>query len=103
MTLAVGISVVAFVFYVFFKAKAYRTPYPMQKRWIGEKARMALGVFVSTYGINVFGSFDTLIGMIVGGTFIVVGVYALAVGYWQYQTLIPYAREEFDALQGKNT
>ncbi|MGL4522450.1 MAG: YtpI family protein [Bacilli bacterium] len=101
MMIAVGTSIVAFIFYLFFKAKAHRTHYPALKAWTQQKARMCLGIFVASYGANVVASFDTTIGLIVGIIFIVVGVASFVAGVVLYRKWLHLASVEWDTLQSE--
>jgi uncharacterized membrane protein YfcA len=52
MSILVFFIVILFAFYLFYKTKYIRSSRPVEKKWLGAKANIALGLFVCLFGIN---------------------------------------------------
>src|SRR5205085_11025837 len=52
MFVLVGLIVVLFAFYLFYKTKYFRSNRQVEKKWLSAKSNIALGLFVCLFGIN---------------------------------------------------
>ena len=65
--------VVSVVAYLYFKTKQLRTSYPIRKKWYKAKAGIALGLFISTFGLNTALIYNDALTYIIGAIFISLG------------------------------
>ncbi|MEH6949464.1 YtpI family protein [Bacillus sp. JJ634] len=98
MPIFVVFIIVSLALYVFFKVKSLRTRLPMEKKWISSKSSMALGSFITFFGINQLFLFQSMVTYIVAGIFIVIGSINLIGGYKMYKFYLPYAIDEAEAI-----
>lgn len=98
MPILVILFVIAFSFYIFYKAKYFRTKRPAEKRWIASKASISLGLFVALFGLNQFFLNQTAVAYIVGAVFIILGLFNVWGGIKSYKFYLPHAIEEAEAL-----
>lgn len=94
MPILVIIFVFAFVFYIFYKAKVFRTHRPAEKKWVQSKATVCLGLFVAVFGLNQFFLNQTTVAYIVGTIFILLGSINVWNGIKAYKFHLPHAIEE---------
>ncbi|MCA1056919.1 YtpI family protein [Rossellomorea aquimaris] len=90
----------AFTFYIFYKVKQVRSNRPMEKKWLSAKASIALGLFVSLFGINQLVLFPGTVTYIVGALFILIGIGSTWAGFKLYKHVLPYAEREAKELNG---
>lgn len=94
--------VILFAFYLFYKAKYFRSSRPVEKKWLGAKSNIALGLFVCLFGINhLFFISETTVTFIVSIIFIVYGGVFTWVGFKKYKHYLPFAIEEVQSLEAK--
>ncbi|WP_064092613.1 YtpI family protein [Rossellomorea aquimaris] len=93
--------VLAFTFYIFYKIKQVRTRRPMEKKWLSAKASIALGLFVTLFGLNQLLLFPSTITYFIGGLFILIGLGSCWAGYKMYKHVLPYAEREAKELDNK--
>jgi succinate-acetate transporter protein len=93
--------VISLAFYVFYKAKHYRSKLPIERKWISAKSSMALGLFVGLFGINQLFLFHTTVTYIVAAIFILMGFLSLWSGWKAYRYFTPLAIEEYEQSQQK--
>ncbi|WP_077214231.1 YtpI family protein [Bacillus dakarensis] len=99
MPILVIIFVLSFAFYIFYKAKYFRTKLPAEKKWVSAKSNIALGLFVGFFGLNqIFLNLST-VGIIVGIVFILLGVFNVWGGIKSYKFFLPLAIEEAEQLK----
>lgn len=98
MPVLVILFVISLSFYVFYKAKYFRSRRPAEKKWISSKATVALGLFVALFGLNQFFINPTTVGYIVGTVFILLGAFNVWGGVKSYKHYLPYAIEEAEQL-----
>jgi len=67
---------------------------PMEKRWLSGKSSIALGIFVTLFGINSLFLFQETTTYIVAAIFLLFGVGSIWAGYKVYQYYSPLAIEE---------
>jgi len=94
MPIFVIFIVIAFAFYIFYKAKYFQTKRPIEKKWISAKSSIALGVFVLFFGINAIFLHPSTVSLIVGVVLIVVGAGSSWAGYRAYNHYLPLAIDE---------
>lgn len=88
------IIIISLMFYLFYKVKSIRSHLPMEKKWISGKSSIALGTFVSFFGINQLFLFQTTLTYIVAAVFILIGGISIVSGYKMYKFYLPYAIKE---------
>ncbi|MBK5442927.1 YtpI family protein [Peribacillus butanolivorans] len=94
MPILVTLIVLSLGVYFFYKIKSVRTKMPMEKKWISGKSSIALGAFVSLFGVNQLFLFHTTTTYIISAVFIFVGVFSIWGGYKMYKFYLPHAIEE---------
>ncbi|RXI98538.1 hypothetical protein DS745_19655 [Anaerobacillus alkaliphilus] len=88
--------VVSAVFYLFYKVNYFRSKSPIEKKWIGTKANIAVGVFLVSFGINQI-ILITPVALIVGTIFILLGAANVIFGFKAYKHYSPLVLEEANA------
>ena len=101
MPILVILIIIALAFYVTYKIRYVRTRMPMEKRWLSGKSSIALGIFVSLFGINSLFLFQETTTYIVASIFIVIGIGSVWAGYQVYRHYTPLAVEEADKYSTK--
>lgn len=99
MPILVILFIFAIVFYIFYKAKYFRTHRPAEKKWISAKANISLGLFIGLFGLNQFFLNQTAVAYIVGTVFIVLGIVNVWGGIKSYKFYLPHAIEEAEQLR----
>jgi succinate-acetate transporter protein len=94
MPILVIFIVFSFSFYIYFKAKYFRTKLPAERKWISAKSSMALGSFVALFGINQLFLFQSTVTYIVAGIFILLGIINVIAGIKAYKYFLPLAKKE---------
>ena len=94
MPLLVVLIVISFAFYLFYKIKYVRCNRPAEKKWLSSKSSIALGLFVSLFGINQLFLYHTTITYIVAAIFILIGGLSALSGVKAYKYYLPYAAKE---------
>lgn len=94
MSIFVILIVISLSFYIFYKAKYYRTKRPVEKQWISAKSSIALGLFVSFFALNQFFLHNSTVSTIIGIIFLLVGGGSVWAGYRAYKHLLPLAIQE---------
>lgn len=94
MPILVILIVFSFSFYIYFKAKYFRTKLPAEKKWISAKSSMALGSFVALFGVNQLFLFQSMVTYIVAGIFILLGIINVIGGIKAYKYFLPLAKKE---------
>lgn len=102
MPFLVFFIVFSFSFYVFYKIKYVRSKRPMEKKMLNGKSSMALGIFVTLYGVNQIILYDTTITYIIAAVFILIGAMSLWVGYRTYRHHVPYVIRETEEMERNN-
>jgi len=94
MPLLVIFIVLSLSFYIYYKAKYFRTKLPAEKRWISAKSSIALGSFIAFFGVNQLFLFHTTVTYIVAGVFILLGVINIIGGIKAYKFFLPLVEKE---------
>lgn len=90
--------VLSLVFYLFFKVKFVRSQLPMEKKWISGKSSIALGSFVSLFGVNQLFLFHSTLTYIIAAVFILIGGFSIVGGVKIYKYYLPFAIEEAEQI-----
>ena len=98
MPILVFFIVFSLAFYIFYKAKYFRTKLQAEKRWISAKSNIALGLFVALFGLNQIYLYRTTITFIIAAIFILLGIVNIVGGIKAYKYYLPLARKEIQAL-----
>lgn len=95
MLVLVVLIALLFAFYLFYKTKYFRSNRLVEKKWLSAKSNIALGLFVSLFGINhlIFIS-ESKVSYIVAALFIIYGAVFTWIGFKKYKHYHPFAIEE---------
>ena len=88
--------VVSAVAYFYFKTKQLRTSYPIRKKWYKAKAGIALGVFISSFGINTAIIYNDALTYIIGAIFILLGSLMISGDFKRMNHEGKFIKEEYD-------
>ena len=88
--------VVSAVAYLYFKTKQLRTSYPIRKKWYKAKAGIALGIFITTFGINTALIYNDAIAYIIGAIFILFGGSMISSGIKRMRHEGKFVKEEYE-------
>ncbi|KOF11694.1 hypothetical protein AC739_02455 [Planococcus glaciei] len=81
MLVFVGLIIVSFVFYFYYKTKQFRAVLPIRKKWYAAVAAFSLGSFIFFFGINFLFVYQSLVTYIVSGIFIILGAMMMFSNY----------------------
>ncbi|MGM8215605.1 YtpI family protein [Bacillaceae bacterium W0354] len=86
MPIFITVIVVSFVLYFFFKVRILNEKDPLYMHYTNAKARMALGIFIATFGMNQYAFYQTKIALFVCIVFLVLGIAQFVYGYklWKH-------------------
>ncbi len=99
MPILVILFIFSLSFYVFYKAKYFRTHRPAEKKWISSKASVCLGLFVAFFGLNQFFVNHSAVSYIVGTVFVLLGAINVWGGIKSYKFYLPLAVEEAEQFK----
>lgn len=103
MPILVFVIIISFSFYVFYKIKYVRSNRPAEKKWLSAKSSIALGLFVSLFGVNQLFLYHTTVTYIIAAIFIIIGGMSVWAGIKAYRFYLPHAIKEAEELDGKGT
>ncbi len=89
MPVLILLFIVAFIFYIFYKIKVFRSKGHSEKQWLSAKASMSLGFFIALFGANQIYIRLSVPGIIVGTVFILLGIINIWGGYKKYKHYLP--------------
>lgn len=101
MFVLVVFIVILFAFYLFYKTKYFRSNRPVEKKWLSAKSNIALGLFVTVFGINSLFVNPSTITYIVGAIFTLYGILFTWTGIKKYRHYLPFAIEEAEMLENQ--
>ncbi|PKR79280.1 hypothetical protein CEY16_05940 [Halalkalibacillus sediminis] len=81
MPFFISIIVISFILYVFFKVRILNEKEPVKMHYTNAKARMALGTFISAFGINQYVFYETQLALFIGIVFLILGIAQIVYGY----------------------
>ncbi|KAF6601876.1 YtpI family protein [Bacillus velezensis] len=81
-------------FYVYYKVKGIQTKRALEKECFSAKSSMALGALVLLYGVNQMILFHSVLTLIIGGVFILIGAGSAWAGYKAYKHYEPIHAKE---------
>lgn len=93
------IIIFSLTMYIFYKVRYVRTSLPLEKKWLAAKCTISLGLFVATFGINQFFIHQTMIGIVIGIIFLLLGGYNVSAGIRAYRYYTPLAIEEAASIK----
>jgi hypothetical protein len=99
MPLLAFLIVLTLAFYLFYKIKYVRSNRPAEKKWLSAKSSIALGLFVSLFGINQLFLYHSMITYIVAAVFILFGGFSAWAGLKAYNHYLPHAIKEAENLK----
>ncbi|HEX7064936.1 MAG TPA: YtpI family protein [Bacillales bacterium] len=95
MPILVILSILSFVMYIFYKVKSLRMKKrPNERRWIGTKASIALGLLLIFFGMNQLYLRQTTTVIVMSIIFFLIGGFYVYQNVKLYRYLLPYAAEE---------
>jgi len=94
MPVLVVLIIISLAFYIFYKAKYFRTKLPVEKKWISTKSSISLGTFVALFGLNQMFLFQSTVTYIVAAVFIIIGLMNIFAGIKAYKYFLPLAIQE---------
>ncbi len=94
------IILVSLIFYVLYKVRYFRTRLPMERKWLSAKSSIALGVFVTTFGVNRLFLENNTVTYFISAVFIIVGAISLYSGIRAYRFFLPLAIDEAEKARG---
>lgn len=94
MPILVVLIIFSLAFYIYLKAKYFRTKLPAERKWISAKSSIALGSFVALFGVNQLFLFHTALTYVIAGIFIILGTVNIIAGIKAYKYFLPLAKEE---------
>jgi hypothetical protein len=94
MPIFIILIILSFALYVFYKVREVRAKEPFYKRWTGTKAKMALGAFLASFGLNELTAVEGRVQLWVALIFLAYGIVLLVMGYKMYKHFLTLAREE---------
>ncbi|MBM7648832.1 hypothetical protein JOC78_001782 [Bacillus ectoiniformans] len=100
MPVFVFVIVLSFSFYIVYKVQYARSRRPMEKKWISGKSSMALGLFVSMFGLNTLFLQQTTVAYIIAALFMLIGGASMWAGFKAYRHFQPFAKREAEELDG---
>ncbi|MDR7073775.1 YtpI family protein [Fictibacillus barbaricus] len=94
MPIFIILIILSFALYVFYKVREVRTKELFYKRWTGSKAKMALGTFIASFGLNELTSVEGRLQLWIAIVFLVYGVVLLFFGWKMYKHYLTLAKKE---------
>lgn len=95
MWLLVFFTIISFSMYLFYKLKSMRLKNrPNERRWVGTKASIALGMLLIFFGANELYLHHNTTVIIMSIIFFLVGGFYVYQNVRLYRVLLPYAAEE---------
>ncbi|KGX89107.1 YtpI family protein [Pontibacillus litoralis] len=73
--------VLSITIYLYFKVAILRKSDPLEQRYANSKARVALGIFIITFGINQYAFYQTKLALYISIIFIALGILQLVYGF----------------------
>ncbi|MCM3731013.1 YtpI family protein [Fictibacillus nanhaiensis] len=94
MPIFIILIILSFALYVFYKVREVRAKEPFYKQWTGTKAKMALGAFLASFGLNELTAVEGRVQLWVALIFLAYGIVLLLMGWKMYKHFLTLAREE---------
>ncbi|MBB5172735.1 YtpI family protein [Texcoconibacillus texcoconensis] len=88
------VIIASLVLFAYYKIKQIRTKQPMSRQWQSTKGNIAVGVFLTAFGLDQIIYRQTTVAYIVGFSFIALGLVNLILGYRLYRYYLPLAAKE---------
>lgn len=88
----------AFIAFLFYRIKTWKTKVPYKKHWLLSKANMALGSFLLIFGLNRLFLRPHLLVFIVCTVFILYGGFIIYSSIKSYRYYLPLATKEAEAI-----
>jgi len=82
----ITIIIFSFIFYFYFKVRILTKKDPLYMHYTNAKARMALGVFITAFGMNQYIFYQTRLALFICIIFIVLGIMQIVYGFrlWKH-------------------
>lgn len=89
------IIIISLTMYIYYKVRILRMNHIIEQYYTNAKARIALGLFITAFGINQYIYYQTQISLFIGILFITLGVYNISFG-WKSKN---YHRQKYQEYQ----
>ncbi|MEI5905475.1 YtpI family protein [Bacillus spongiae] len=103
MQVLVILTIFSLSFYVFYIIKRFRSKLPLEKKFLNGKSSMALGLFISTFGLNQIFLYQTTFTYIIAAIFMLTGLSSIYGGWKVYQHYLPLYLQEFEDNRRTNS
>ena len=94
MPIFIILIILSFALYVFYKVREVRSKEIFYKRWTASKAKMALGTFVASFGLNELTTVEGRLQLWIAIVFLVYGAVLLFFGWKMYKYYLTIAKNE---------
>jgi YtpI-like protein len=94
MPIFIILIILSFALYVFYKVREVRAKEPFYKQWTGTKAKMALGSFLASFGLNELTAVEGRVQLWVALIFLAYGIVLLLMNWKMYKHFLTLARQE---------
>lgn len=94
MPIFIILIILSFALYVFYKVREVRAKEPFYKQWTGTKAKMALGAFLASFGLNELTAVEGRVQLWVALIFLAYGIILLLMNWKMYKRFLTLARQE---------
>lgn len=81
MFIFAALIIISIVLYLYYKVAILRTKDTLTQRYMNEKARIYLGVFLISFGINQYIFYQTRLVLFISIVFILLGIYQMYHGF----------------------
>ncbi|WP_188206415.1 YtpI family protein [Alkalibacillus aidingensis] len=85
MLILISIFVVSFILYIYFKVRITNYKNPLYIYYTNGKARIALGLFISTFGMNQYLYYLSQLALFICIAFLALGIAQIVYGYKIYK------------------
>jgi uncharacterized membrane protein len=92
------IIIFSLVTYVYFKIKYFQSKSVAERKWLSAKSSIALGLFVSFFGLNRMFISQTPLTITIGIIFIIIGGLSIYTGVKAYRFYLPHVLKEREQL-----
>ncbi|OOE13888.1 YtpI family protein [Fictibacillus arsenicus] len=94
MPIFIILIILSFALYVFYKVREVRAKEPFYKQWTGTKAKMALGAFLASFGLNELTAVEGRVQLWIALIFLAYGMVLLLMNWKMYKHFLALARQE---------
>ncbi|MFD2639855.1 YtpI family protein [Piscibacillus salipiscarius] len=96
MPILITLFIVSIILYIYFKVKITKSKDPLYMHITNAKARITLGIFVSTFFMNQYYYYQTRLALFITILFLILGIAQIVYGYKLYK----HYKGEMDKVNG---